>query len=410
VTYRRACRSAVRLAVIIRTRQSLANSRHFPHHLTWGAQAVVRLAKRTLPPPHGHCGRCKSTGVLHRIDAQELLCMTRSLPPPRTVSVSRHRRRPYRYALALVLSSASIIAIVLLTAARPASLKEVLTQISSGLAASIIFAIIYTIFANREYAELIRAEITDQLASHLNDILHNIKQLNELFLPTDQYPATKDFDLRFNEDLTHDLCRSSFYFFRGTSAKYVPARLTLCNHHLEVAQIILLDPRDDNVIEARAADRRKRPEHEGKALPGIMAEIRSEILLGLIALFDCRDSCVIELGFSTVSSSVRIEVFDDAIYTALYSSAESQRHTHPESSRFGRDSQTYQIFRDECRRQMQLSSPHLRFTTRDTDADLISFASSLGFKSLDPTELARQRARYRDFILPFSKTLNTTRL
>jgi hypothetical protein len=321
---------------------------------------------------------------------------------------SRMRRRPYRYALALVLVSGSLIALILLYADRSTSLKDKLAQIGAGLAASIIFAVIYTIFANREYAELIRAEIADQLAGQLNDILHHIKQLNQLFLPTDQYPASKDFDPRFNRDLTRDMCQSAFYFFRGTSAKYVPARLRISDHHLEVAQVILLDPQDDTTIEARAMDRRRRPGYEGKTLVEIEDETRGEILLALIALFDCRDQCDIEIGFSSITSPVRIEVFDNAIYTSLYRSTESQRNTHPETARFGRDSQTYQIFRDECRRQLQLASSRKRFTTRETDADLCEFVSSLGFVGVGLTELDEQREKYRTFIAPFSGALATT--
>jgi hypothetical protein len=154
----------------------------------------------------------------------------------------------------------------LLYADQSIPLKDKATQVGTGLAASIIFAVIYTIFANREYAELIRSEIADQLAEHLDNIVHQIIQLDELFLPTDRYPATGEFDQRFNRDLTRDLCNSSFYYFRGTSAKYVPARLRISDHRLEVAQVILLDPRDTATIEARAMDRRRRPGSTGKTL------------------------------------------------------------------------------------------------------------------------------------------------
>lgn len=328
------------------------------------------------------------------------------VPANRRVAVTnRLQRRPYRYALALVLTCASLITLILLYADRSVSYKDKLTQIGTGLAASIIFAVIYTILANREYAELIRAEIADQLSDHLNDILHQIKQLNQVFLPTDQYPATKEFDPRFNKDLTRDLCHSSFYFFRGTSAKYVPARLRICDHHLDVAQVMLLDPRDRSTIEARAADRRRRPEYAGKKLAEIESEIRGEILLALVALFDCRDACDVEVGFSITTSPVRIEVFDDAIYTSLYRSPDSQRNTHPETARFSRDSQTYQIFRDECRRQLQLAASRRRFTTRDTDQDLCGFLSELGFEGITSFDLEQQRKKYSAFIAPFSGAL-----
>ena len=299
---------------------------------------------------------------------------------PNSNPVRLMQRRPYRYALALVLACASLVALILLYADRSISIKDKATQVGAGLAASIIFAVTYTIFANREYAELIRLEIADQLADHLNNILHHIKQLDQLFLPTDQYPATREFSSRFNRDLTRDLCSSSFYFFRGTSAKYVPARLRAADHHLEVCQVILLDPRDNATIEARAVDRRRRPESEGKTLAEIEEEMRGEILLALVALFDCRDQCDIEVGFSASTSPVRIEVFDNAIYTSLYRSPDSERNTHPETARFSKDSQTYLIFRDECRRQLQLASSRKRFTTGESDLDLCQYVATLSLR------------------------------
>jgi hypothetical protein len=213
-------------------------------------------------------------------------------------AAARLQRRPYRYALALVLSVGSLIALVLLYVDRSVPLKDKLTQIGTGLAAAIIFAVIYTILANKEYAELIRSEIAEQLAEHFNGMLDQIRQLDPLFLPTGRYPATKQFDVRFNKDLTSDLCNSTFYFFRGTSAKFVPARLRMCDHRLEKVQVILLNPRDTGTIEARATDRRKRPEYNGKALAEIVDEIKDELLLAVVALFDCRDVCNVELGFS----------------------------------------------------------------------------------------------------------------
>jgi hypothetical protein len=315
--------------------------------------------------------------------------------------------RPYRYALALVLACASLVALILLYADRSVSVKDKLTQIGAGLAASIIFAIIYTVLANREYAELIRVEIAGQLTSHLNNILGEMNQLNQLFLPTDQYPATRDFDTRFNRAVTVDLCRSNSYFFRGTSAKYVPARLTMFAHRLELTQVILLDPRDRGAIEARAQDRRRRPEYDGKQIAEIATEMRGEILQALIALFDCREHCEIEIGLSNITSPVRIEIFDEAMYTSFYRSRESQRNTHPETARFGKESQIYQIFKDECRRQMQMAAAIKRFTTRDTDDGLIAYLASLGFTGIGAAELGEQRASYKTFITPFSTALST---
>lgn len=314
-------------------------------------------------------------------------------------------RRPYRYALALVLAFATILALILLYVDRAVALSDKLTQIGAGLAASIIFAIIYTVLANREYAELIRAEIARQLADHMATILREMNQLNQLFLPTDQYPATRYFDARFNRAITYDLCHSATYFFRGTSAKYIPARLSQCEHHIDLTQVILLDPRDPVAIEARASDRRSRPEHEGKALAKIADEMRSEILLALIALFDCREHCEIEVGLSNITSPVRIEVFDEAMYTSFYRATESRRNTHPETARFSKESQIYQMFKDECRRQIQLAALRKRFTPRDNDNDLIDYLGQLGYSQVNEAALNEQRREYQTFITPFSNAL-----
>lgn len=72
------------------------------------------------------------------------------------------------------------------------------------------------------------------------------------------------------------------------------------------------------------------------------------------------------------------------------------------------DSQTYQIFRDECRRQLQLASCRRRFTTSENDEDLSDFAATLGFAHVGRAELDKQREEYRAFIAPFSGALVTT--
>jgi hypothetical protein len=324
--------------------------------------------------------------------------------PTRTARLLRH---VYRYALVLVLACTAIIALIFLEVDQQIPVSDKLTQIGSGLAASIIFAIIYTVLANREFAELIRQEINGQLSDHVTEIKREMNQLSQSFLPTDQYAATSGFDIRFNRAVTHDLRHSNIYFFRGTSAKYIPARLRLCSHQLDRIQVILLDPRDRAAIDARARDRRLRPEYEGKQIADIASEIKNEILQALIALFDCRRHCEIEIGLSNITSSVRIEILDEAMYTSFYRAMESQHDTHPETARFSKESQIYQVFRDESKRQMQLAAEHRCFTISDDDDDLIEYLVSLDFAEISADGLSAQRQAYEEFIAPFSDNLRT---
>jgi hypothetical protein len=325
----------------------------------------------------------------------------------RRLSANLAQRRVYRYAVALVLAFASLLAIVLLFLDRTTPLRDKFTQIGAGLAASIIFALIYTVLANREYAELIRSEIATQLSAHATGILQEMRQLNELFLPTDRYPPTTDFDRRFNRDLTRDLCASTTYFFRGTSARYVPARLRHSDPNLQGVRVLLVDPRNDGAMDARAQDRRRRPQYGDKPLAEIKQDIRNEILDSVIALFDCRYVCTIELGVAAGTSSLRIEIFDDAIYLSLYRAPSSVRSSHPETVRFDKTSQLYEIFRDECRRQFEVADIHRLFTTRDDEADLLRYLDQLGYEHVDAAILDRVRERNRSFLDQFTGALST---
>jgi hypothetical protein len=171
--------------------------------------------------------------------------------------------------------------------------------------------------------------------------------------------------------------------------------------------VISVDPRDDSAVNARAADRRRRSGSEGKTLSDIAQDIREEILSSVVALFDCRDVCSIELGFVANTSPVRMEIFDNAIYISLYRMTESLRSTHPATVRFAKESQTYQIFRDECRRQLDISALRRRFTARDSDTELLEYLLSLGYPEVDVTQLHRLRQSHREFIVPFIRALET---
>lgn len=317
------------------------------------------------------------------------------------------QRRIYRYAVALVLAFTSLVAIVLLLLDRHTPLRDKFTQIGAGLAASIIFALIYTVLANREYAELIRTEIAAQLNTHVTEILREMQQLNRLFLPTGRYPATIDFDRRFNRDLTRDLCASTTYFFRGTSARYVPGRLRHSDPNLQNVRVLLVDPRNEGAMDARAQDRRRRPRYDGKPPADIKQDIRTEILDSVVALFDCRYMSTIEMGVAAGTSSLRIEIFDDAIYLSLYRGQSSVRSSHPETARFDKSSQLYDIFRDECRRQFEVADVHRSFTTRDDESDLLQYLAALGYEHVDAAGLNQVRERNNVFLDQFMTALGT---
>ncbi|MES9541660.1 hypothetical protein [Actinomadura sp. NPDC000600] len=326
------------------------------------------------------------------------------MPPVRSLlkKPPKPQKAPYLYALALTFATGALLALVLIFLDDSTTTRVKLAQIGTGLAASIMFAVIYTVLGNREYAELIRKEIATQLVDHHVTMLEQITQLNELFLPRSIYPPAAGFDQRFNRDLISDICSSREYIVRSTSAKYVPARIRHCDHNLEVVRVLMVDPRDRLAIEARAQDRRKRPEEAGRDLSSIKHQIKSEILSSVVALFDSREHCEVEVGVVAGTSALRIELVDDAIYTALYRSPESLRSMHPETVRYGKSSQLYEIFKDECRRQLRWAQPIKRFTSGDDDDVLLAYLAGIGFSALESADLARIREDYEKFIANYA--------
>jgi hypothetical protein len=114
--------------------------------------------------------------------------------------------------------------------------------------------------------------------------------------------------------------------------------LTRCERDLTRLQVIILDPTVSQVIRRRVSDRHRNPRYDGRSDDSLVEALRNEIYMAVVALFDCRDVCAVEIAYASETSVVRVEMVDDALYMALYLTEQSSRQPFPEALRYSRES------------------------------------------------------------------------
>lgn len=188
------------------------------------------------------------------------------------------------------------------------------------------------------------------------------------YAPTNTYKGTPKFDPAFNHGLMRDLACSRSYIFRGISAKYVPGRVKLRGPGLDVVRVMLLDLNADEAIRLRALDRSHNPKYAGKNPDELQAELRHEIVVSLVSLFEVRNICTVDVACIATTAVDRVELFDDALYVSLYHGPRSDGF--PETLRYSSDSVAYGQHRLDCARVFDLTERRFQFRAEHAISDL----------------------------------------
>lgn len=158
--------------------------------------------------------------------------------------------------------------------------------------------------------------------------------------PAAVYRSRDSIDLRFNRDLTRHLTRSRSYEFHGPTGVYVGARLRVgrATDRLAHVRVRISSPTSQAALHHAAHDRMQRPQHAQKDIEDVIAEIRLDIYMAIVGLFDAR-GCAnqIEIVLDERGVSERIEHFTDAVYVA--SVAENSGHNFTHTLRWDRGKQ-----------------------------------------------------------------------
>jgi hypothetical protein len=336
-------------------------------------------------------------------------------PPP-----GWERRKLGKYAFWLAVVPLLAVGVVFIFADDKLTAGSVLSSIGLNLVASVFFALVFSWLSGTIQERILLANLRDEYrdaakgqADQVERLETKLESLSEglfgrlagyesTYMPEATYDASVEPESAFNRDIRESLSSTYNYAFRGTSAKFVPLRLrTSPRRNLAKLQIVMLDPESDKVLKARAAERVQQRRTDGrpdKSIDEVIRDIRDEILMSLVALFDQRHVCDMEIALVREPAVTRLEVFDDAIYLSWYRGPQSTEVPFPETFRFRRGSFMYQVYAPEIRRRYEVADQALRLH-RDTEEDeLMTFLGRLTGKAVGRDELDVWRRKYETFV------------
>lgn len=283
---------------------------------------------------------------------------------------------------------------------------QIASAIGLNLIASVLFALLFSFISGRVQERLLLERIEATIGGVSQELLGKLAGFEDSYMPTRTYDAGDQWDTAYNSDVTASLNKTVAYAFRGTSAKYVPSRLCKAPRgRLQYVRIIILDPRSQETMQARAAIRKDQT-RSGMEVRDIAGEIKDEILMSVVALFECRAFCSPEIHFVRDVAATRSELFDDAVYISWYQGPESARRQFPESLKFSQGTFFYQVQAQELHQRHLLAGYKMKIDQNTNEADIISHLSELAERQVTPDDLRGWSAKYAQYVEEFEKFLD----
>ena len=248
-------------------------------------------------------------------------------------------------------------------------------------------------------------EIKNVITDHLSNVCHKISSES----PDKKYESSNYAKEVFNSDITDDLYKSPFYYFQGTTAKYVPIRLMGINTSklLDSVRIVILNPTNENAIQLRAKDRTQKPGYSSKSLTQLNQEIKNEIYMSIIALFDCRDVCPIEIIYDYSGTSVyRLEIFNNHSYLSFYQSETSFKKQFPETIRYTNDSLIHKMYQSQFQRLANITKDKIIFNNRSKETTLYNHLRKIGC-DIHKDTIENLRSSFEAFRMKNDEQINT---
>ena len=310
-------------------------------------------------------------------------------------------KRLSREQQALLLTVVALVAIALLWAAttvRPATWKEFLSAVATGLLVSAVFGIAQTLITGRAASELLRASVVDEVS-------RSLAESNNAYFPSNEFAASETPDPLFNSVLTQDLQDSPTFWFRGVSGRYAAARLTLNQSPSLQAHLILPDPKVSGTLEGRVEYAVRHHLYPELDINGIRAKIKRDISLAVVGLFQaCHTCAMLELILTPMPLLDRYEIFKDAIWVTLYSDP-GQGRKFPRSLRFPSSSLMYLMQQADClQTRSHPSARVIPFPRLLGDAEMARLFQEITGDELNENERIRLENEFKAFVDDFAST------
>jgi hypothetical protein len=288
--------------------------------------------------------------------------------------------------------------------------SDVLSSIGLNLIGSAVFGAVFVAFRDWAAERNILESIEERFTALTVRVEERMAQSNQLFMPQKSYPPVNppdSFGDEYNTDVTRSLETSSFFAFHGPSARYVAARLLRAQHRVQEIKVAMISPANHRAIGRRASDRAGWLKFAGKPVENVETDLREELLINVVSLFDCRRICPVDIMYNEDTAVYRYVMFEDSVYLSWYHGPQSLQMEMPESYQFGNGSFIYSSLRLDLWRKFEMSVDKIHFNASQDDAYLMAYLEDLTRKPVSRADLARWRAIQRKDSLDFTKYMDS---
>ncbi|MEW2302552.1 hypothetical protein AB0958_21700 [Streptomyces sp. NPDC006655] len=273
--------------------------------------------------------------------------------------------------------------------------KDFLNAIATGLLVSAAFGVAQSLLTGRVATEVLRSSI-------VGEVSRSLSTLNNTYYPTNEFEASVEPSVSFNQLLTADLNESSVFWFRGVSARYTAVRLELNRNANVQANLILPDPAVATSIDGRVDYLYRQGVYPGKSVEEIRSTVSRDIRVGLVGLMEaCRRCSSIQLILTPTPLLDRYEIFRNAIWVTMFS-AKGTGLVFPRTLRFQENSVIYRMQEAEC-----LQTRHhpgvrvLEIPRLSSDREFMDFYEVVTGARISSQGMTELREAYREFASGF---------
>lgn len=309
----------------------------------------------------------------------------------------------YGFALATVVTVA--VGVVLVLRDSTLTSNQVQSAIGLNLIAAAIFSAAFAALSTWISARNDRDTMVESFAVMTSSLRDQLAADNLRYLPVNRFPPSDSFDDGFNRVLMDDIGGSRVYDFCGPSARFVAARLAHVRTPPQQVRVAMMDPGSASSIVRRAADRQRWASSAGRTLAQLQADLRDELLITIVALFDYRTTAPVRLVYTDDAVVYRMELTDRSLFFSWYHGPDSAGKEMPEAVQFSVDSMYYQVMQQEMTRRFEVLRKQVHFESGQSDDDLLRHLHEMTGRRVDAAELATLRADYDHYADDFHQYL-----
>ena len=303
--------------------------------------------------------------------------------------------RAARYAFALAIVVCLAVGVYLTIEDKTSSLAVKLSGLGINLIAAAAFSTIFALLVERENRSLVEHQLDERFDAHTSKLLAAVSNLNSAYLPTAVYAPGQGYNQTFNRNLMDDLNHSSYYYFRGPSAKYIAARLKALRRRPDLVRVYIPSPDSIASIKFDIANRSRTRRETIADISALYEQFRDDTLSAIIGLFDSRAYGRIEIFFCDDTLISRYEATEQRLYVSWYTSLENASGSKfPETTEFPRTSHHYQATMIDMERRASFAS-HSLFIGPDLDRSKFKLQlESIFGKAYDDDQIAQLAHTY----------------